>query len=126
MNRFYEAFPELEGTAPVTCEAGAVPPQSWPPVPGEYFILCEHKTAHVVVSTLASITLAEKLARLAPRDLCLVGKTETENIGIEKVIQNTITPPSIISSWPARTPKATGAVPPSFPSAKAASMGPCV
>ncbi len=95
MNRFYEAFPELEGAAPGTCDTGAAAPQSWPPVPGEYFVLCEHKTAHVAVSTLASIVLAEELARLAPRDLCMVGKTETENIGIEKVIQNTITNPSI-------------------------------
>jgi len=95
MNLFYEAFPELEGAAPGTCGTGAVPPQPWPPVPGEYFVLCEHKTAHVAVSTLASIVLAEELARLAPRDLCMVGKTETENIGIEKVIQNTITNPSI-------------------------------
>ena len=95
MNLFYEAFPELEGTASGTCGTGAAAPHAWPPVPGEYFVLCERKTSHVAVSTLASIVLAEELARLAPMDLCMVGKTETENIGIEKVIQNTITNPSI-------------------------------
>lgn len=52
-------------------------------------------TCHVAVSTLASIDLAEKLARVNPEPLCIVGKTETENIGIEKIIRNTISNPSI-------------------------------
>lgn len=62
---------------------------------GEYFVLPENGSCHVAVSTLASIPLAEELARLAPEGLCIVGKTETENIGIDKVIRNTITNPSI-------------------------------
>lgn len=45
--------------------------------------------------TLASAALAEKLARMRPENLCIVGKTETENIGVEKIIKNTITNPSI-------------------------------
>jgi len=49
----------------------------------------------VAVSTLASVELAETLARLRPKELCIVGKTETENIGIDKVIKNTITNPTI-------------------------------
>lgn len=62
---------------------------------GEYFVLPENGSCHVAVSTLASISLAEELARLAPKGLCIVGKTETENIGIDKIIRNTITNPSI-------------------------------
>lgn len=49
----------------------------------------------MAVSTLASVELAERLARVRPRELCIVGKTETENIGIEKVVKNTITNPTI-------------------------------
>lgn len=39
--------------------------------------------------------MAEHLARLAPMELCVVGKTETENIGIEKIIKNTVTNPAL-------------------------------
>ena len=81
-----------------TPPARPYPPRSsaaWPPAAGEYFVLPENRSCHVAVSTLASIPLAEELARLAPKGLCIVGKTETENIGIDKVIKNTITNPSI-------------------------------
>lgn len=65
----------------------------WPPVPGEYFI---HNSSNpVAVSTLASPDLAEELIKKEPEGLCIVGKTETENIGIEKVVQNIISNPSI-------------------------------
>lgn len=69
--------------------------QSWPPVPGEYFAFCDGANCPVAVSTLASSELAEKLASLRPKELCIVGKTETENIGIDKVIKNIITNPTI-------------------------------
>ncbi len=49
----------------------------------------------MAVSTLASTDLAQKLADIAPPDLCIVGKTETENIGVEKVIRNTVSNPCI-------------------------------
>lgn len=47
------------------------------------------------MSTLASVELAEKLAKIRPKELCIVGKTETENIGIDKIIKNTVTNPTI-------------------------------
>ncbi len=49
----------------------------------------------VAVSTLASIELAEKLSKAKPKGLGIVGKTETENIGIEKIIMNTLASASI-------------------------------
>ncbi len=61
---------------------------SWPPVEGEYTVL--DKSANVAVSTLASVKLEEKLAKLSPGGLCIVGKTETENIGIDKIIKNIV------------------------------------
>jgi tetrahydromethanopterin S-methyltransferase subunit A len=48
---------------------------------GEYFVLDKDRT--VAVSTLASITLAEALAQRKPHGLAIVGKTETENIGLD-------------------------------------------
>ncbi|SCZ79825.1 tetrahydromethanopterin S-methyltransferase subunit A [Acidaminobacter hydrogenoformans DSM 2784] len=42
------------------------------------------------VVTLATAGLVERLAELKPNGLSIVGKLETENIGIEKIIQNTL------------------------------------
>jgi tetrahydromethanopterin S-methyltransferase subunit A len=94
MNLFHEAFPEAARAAAAVC-AVDTPGASWPPVLGEYFVLRDHHHCHVAVSTLASAALAGELARLRPKNLAIVGKTETENIGIDKIIKNTITNPSI-------------------------------
>lgn len=68
---------------------------TWPPVSGEYFVLGKGPNNPVAVSTLASVELAQELARIKPDGLCLAGKTETENIGLDKVIKNIITNPNI-------------------------------
>ncbi|MCS6804848.1 MAG: DUF4346 domain-containing protein [Acidobacteriota bacterium] len=94
MNVFHQAVPEAAEAQSLSC-AFNVREQIWPPVPGEYFAFCDGPSCSVAVSTLASVELAEALARLRPRELCIVGKTETENIGIDKVIKNTITNPTI-------------------------------
>ncbi len=65
----------------------------WPIVAGEYFVLDPYGS--VAVSTLASTALPEKLAEMRPKGLAIVGKTETENIGIDKVVKNIITSPCI-------------------------------
>ncbi|MCE5319476.1 MAG: hypothetical protein LLF93_00045 [Bacteroidales bacterium] len=44
----------------------------------------------VAVSTLADINLSKTLAELHPDNLCIVGKTETENIGIDKIVKNVV------------------------------------
>lgn len=67
----------------------------WPPVPGEYFASCNGQRCPVAVSTLASMEIAERLNKVRPRELCIVGKTETENIGVDKLIKNVITNPTI-------------------------------
>jgi len=92
-NAFGQAFPALsEAAADLTCEF-RVRDEGWPPVVGEYFVL--DKAAPVAVSTLSSAQLAEELAHRKPNGLAIVGKTETENIGIDKVIKNVITSPTI-------------------------------
>jgi len=72
-----------------------MPTVPWPPVTGEYFVLPENQNGQIAVSTLASVFLAESLANMKPKGLCIAGKTETENIGIDKIIKNTVTNPSI-------------------------------
>jgi len=85
-------FPSLASSTLASCEFD-VCADSWPPVKGEYTII--NSKAPVAVSTLASPGLEEKLAGLKPEGLCIVGKTETENIGIDKLVKNIITNPSI-------------------------------
>lgn len=94
MNILNQTFPEAIQTPSLGC-AFEVREQTWPPVPGEYFALCDGQNCPVAVSTLASVELADTIAGIRPKGLCIVGKTETENIGIDKVIKNTITNPTI-------------------------------
>jgi tetrahydromethanopterin S-methyltransferase subunit A len=67
--------------------------KTWPFVPGSYFVT--DPTAPVAVTTLGSVPLAEAVSRNAPSGLNIVGKVETENIGIEKIIKNIVSNPSI-------------------------------
>jgi tetrahydromethanopterin S-methyltransferase subunit A len=85
-------YPALASASLSSCEITTTS-NSWPPVEGEYTVL--DKSAPVAVSTLASIKLEEKLVRLKPKGLCIVGKTETENIGIDKIVKNVISNPAI-------------------------------
>jgi len=65
----------------------------WPFVPGTYFVA--DPDAPVAVTTLGSVSLAEDVGHSPPAGLCIVGKVETENIGIEKIIKNVISNSSI-------------------------------
>jgi tetrahydromethanopterin S-methyltransferase subunit A len=94
MNVFHQTFPEAAQGQSLSC-AFDVREYAWPPVPGEYLACCEGANCPVAISTLASVNLVEILASMRPKELCIVGKTETENIGIDKVIKNTITNPTI-------------------------------
>ena len=91
---FHDRFPETTATKPVSCGI-EISSTSWPPIVGEYFVLRDNQNCPVAVSTLASVSLAEDISKIKPEGICIVGKTETENIGIEKIIKNTITNPSI-------------------------------
>jgi tetrahydromethanopterin S-methyltransferase subunit A len=67
--------------------------KNWPYVPGKYFV--NEPGAPVAVTTLGSVALAAKVAKSPPDGLCIVGKVETENIGIEKIIKNVLSNPAI-------------------------------
>lgn len=88
-NALQSAMPELAELAPLGC-AFDVREQTWPPVPGEYHVFCDGDSCPVAVTTLFSTELAEQLAKRRPKELCIVGKLETENIGIDKIIKNVI------------------------------------
>jgi len=85
-------YPLLASATLSNCEI-KVSNNSWPQVEGEYTVI--DKSAPVAVSTLSSVKLEEKLAKLRPSGLCIVGKTETENIGIDKIIKNVVSNPAI-------------------------------
>jgi tetrahydromethanopterin S-methyltransferase subunit A len=67
--------------------------RTWPYVPGKYIVV--DPRAPVAVTTLGSIALAQAVAQSRPQGLCIVGKVETENIGIEKIVKNIIANPAI-------------------------------
>jgi tetrahydromethanopterin S-methyltransferase subunit A len=67
--------------------------RAWPFVPGTYFVV--DPAAPVAVTTLGGVALAGEVARNPPAGLCIVGKVETENIGIEKIIKNILSNPAI-------------------------------
>jgi tetrahydromethanopterin S-methyltransferase subunit A len=66
----------------------------WPVEQGEYVI--GQKGSPVAISTLGSDDLPDSLAvKLGKERFSIIGKTHTENIGIEKIIKNTVTNPDI-------------------------------
>ncbi len=91
-NAFIAAFPETENQFELSCEI-KTNVDSWPPVVGEYLVL--DPSAPVAVTTLASLDLPKELAEQKIPGLAIVGKLETENIGIDKIIKNTIANPNL-------------------------------
>ncbi len=85
-------YPKLASSTLSSCEI-QIDTSSWPPVEGEYTVI--DPAAPVAVTTLASVKLEEKLVKANPSGLCIVGKTETENIGIDKIVKNVISNPTI-------------------------------
>lgn len=67
--------------------------QGWPPLPGSYTVL--RYAAPVAVCTLVDAQLATQVAELTNPDVALVGSCQTENLGIERLIQNTVSNPHI-------------------------------
>lgn len=67
--------------------------EQWPPVAGEYFVI--DPSASIAISTLGSPEIAKTIADAKIPGVCIVGKTETENIGIDKIIKNSIRNPTL-------------------------------
>jgi len=80
-----------EGAA---CPAGpAVPRPGWPPLPGDYTVL--RYTAPVAVCTLGETGLAAAVAAEAGPAVAITGTLTTENLGIDRLVANTIANPHL-------------------------------
>ena len=67
--------------------------KGWPPLPGAYSVI--RYGAPVAVCALNSEPLAKSVAERKPEGLAIVGTMHTENLGIERVIKNTLANPHI-------------------------------
>ncbi len=67
--------------------------EGWPALPGSYQTSRYH--APVAVCTLTDETLMNHVAANGAGDVAIVGTLQTENLGIERLIQNTLANPNI-------------------------------
>lgn len=93
MNAFDQYWEQIENTPPINLPLTSGTSAAWPQITGEFFVI--NPEYPIAISTLASEQLAAEIAELAPAGLNIVGKTETENIGVEKIIKNTIINPHL-------------------------------
>lgn len=90
---FAQAFPEVGATLDLCPTEAPQIREGWPPLPGNYRVV--RYAAPVAVCTLNSEDLALQLADLAPEGLAIAGPMQTENLGIERLIQNILANPNI-------------------------------
>jgi tetrahydromethanopterin S-methyltransferase subunit A len=69
------------------------PTNGWPTLPGDYQVI--RFTAPVAVCTLHSKGLLGDLAHANPQGLSIVGSLQTENLGIERVVENVVSNPNL-------------------------------
>lgn len=94
-NALSQAYPALE-LEPDSCASDDIFVEAragYPPYPGNYVLI--RYQAPVAVCTLNSKELIPKIAKTSHSALSIVGSLNTENLGIERVIQNTIANPHI-------------------------------
>ncbi|HEX2916034.1 MAG TPA: hypothetical protein VH186_35050 [Chloroflexia bacterium] len=93
-NMLQQAFPPGLEFSGLGCSL-EITRKEWPQVAGDYLVSDKGENSLVAVSTLANPDLAGLVAAKKPKGLSIIGKTETENIGLEKVIVNIVANPSI-------------------------------
>lgn len=67
--------------------------EGWPPLPGAYVALRYH--APVAVCTLTDEGLTKAIADTSGPELAIVGTMQTENLGIERLVLNTVANPNV-------------------------------
>ena len=92
-NAFVEAFPEAGAGLDLCPTEEPEERHGWPPLPGDYFVV--RYGAPVAVCALNSEPLVKVLAERKPEGLAVIGTMHTENLGIERVIKNTLANPHI-------------------------------
>ena len=65
----------------------------WPPMPGEFEVLSF--SAPVAVCTLHDLELVGAMFAARPAGLSIVGAMQTENLGVERLIENVVTNPHL-------------------------------
>jgi tetrahydromethanopterin S-methyltransferase subunit A len=83
-----------EALEAVACPAEEVAPrEGWPPLAGNHTVLGYQRP--VAICTLNSEDLWNELVDLQPEGIAVVGMLNTENLGIERLIQNVVANPNI-------------------------------
>ena len=94
-NALSRAYPELE-LEPDSCASDDIfveKRNGFPPFPGNYKVL--RYQAPVAICTLNSKDLIDPIVKTSHPAISIVGSLNTENLGIERVILNTISNPNI-------------------------------
>lgn len=92
-NAFTEAYPGAGDVMDLCPTEEPSERAGWPPLPGDFEVL--RYAAPVAVCALNSTELMTAIARDAPQGLSIVGTMHTENLGIERLIQNVTANPNI-------------------------------
>lgn len=92
-NAFAEAFPEAGEGLDLCPTEEPEERRGWPPLPGDYAVL--RYGAPVAVCTLNSAALVTGLVGSKLEGLAIAGTMHTENLGIERVIKNTLANPHV-------------------------------
>lgn len=92
-NAFTEAFPDAGEIMDLCPTEEPVERAGWPPLPGDFEVV--RYGAPVAVCTLNSNELMTAMSSAAPEGLAIVGTMHTENLGIERLIQNIMANPNI-------------------------------
>ena len=83
-----------ESCAGESCSCNTQKPKNkWPVERGNYFV--GNEKAAIAINTLSNTKLPEQLIISRKDKIAIVGYCETENIGIEKIVKNTISNPNI-------------------------------
>lgn len=91
LNALTEALGDVVSDLEVCPTEKVVERRGWPPLPGAYQVL--RYQAPVAVCTLTSEDLVAAVAREAGQEIAMVGMLHTENLGIERLIQNVLANP---------------------------------
>ena len=92
-NAFAEAYPEASTRLELCPTEEPTVRHGWPPLPGDYSVV--RYRAPVAVCALNSQAMVTSVAMSKPEGLAIIGTMHTENLGIERVIRNTLSNPHI-------------------------------
>ena len=93
LNSLTQAFGEAMADLEVCPTEKVVERRGWPPFPGAYQVL--RYQAPVAICTLNSEDLMAKVIRESGPEIAMVGTMHTENLGIERLIQNVLANPHL-------------------------------